>query len=458
MTIAPERLTTVQPAPHALMVDAGASTPRTNAIGGTTRTPRDRSIDTVRAALLVIVVALHSTMVGVSIGAAGPVLENALENQPWFAPVSWVVQIMPLFFIVGGFSSITHWRSLRAGNVSAASYVRGRIDRLVRPAIAVVAVVGAALLTLTVMGVPADIVATASFRIGQPLWFLGVYILCSAMVPLMVRAHERARVLTPTLLAGAVIAVDVARMATGIDAIGFANLLFVWLLVQQLGFWLADGHIDALTRRTRVGVLGAACVTLVALTARPYSADMLVNLNPPTLCLVVLGVAQLMVFSLLRPRISVLADRPLVRRITDALGQRAMTVYLWHMPVLIALAAGLLVLNATAGVPLPDPLSPAWWVSRPLWLVVVGLAVVPVVRLFSRFERVRGMPRAAASALSPTPLSVTVDTLLGAAGVATALILGFSVVPAMVSLALLLCALVGTRRFRTIQIGALRWT
>ena len=128
------------------------------------------------------------------------------------------------------------------------------------------------------------------------------------------------------------------------------------------------------------------------------------------------------------------------------------------MPVLIALAAGLLVLNATAGVPLPDPLSPAWWVSRPLWLIVVGFAVVPVVRLFSRFERVRGMPRAAASALSPTPLSVTVDTLLGAAGVATALILGFSVVPAMVSLALLLCALVGTRRFRTIQIGALRWT
>ena len=455
------------------MVDAGASTPRTIATGATTKTPRDRSIDTVRAALLVVVVALHSMMVGVSVGAAGPVLENALENQPWFAPVSWVVQIMPLFFIVGGFASITHWRGLRAGDVGAASYVRGRIDRLVRPAIAVVAVVGAALLALTVMGVPADIVATASFRIGQPLWFLGVYILCSAMVPLMVRAHECARVLTPTLLLGTVITIDAARMASGIDAIGFANLMFVWLLVQQLGFWLADGHVDALSRRTRVAILGGAFFTLVALTAGPYSADMLVNLNPPTLCLVVLGLGQLMVLSLLRPRIALVADRPLVRRATDALGQRAMTVYLWHMPVLIALAAGLLVLDASVGVPLPEPLSPAWWVSRPLWLIVVGLAVVPVVRLFSRFERgrrvdiARRMPRAAAPALSPTPLSVTLDTLLGAAGVATALIAGFSAVPAMVSLALLLVALGGTRRMRAPRIytgrvhagqtGELRW-
>jgi hypothetical protein len=404
---------------------------------------RDRSIDTVRAALLVTVVALHSTMVGVSVGAAGPVLRNALENQAWFAPVSWVVQIMPLFFIVGGFASISQWRNLRAGGTSAASYVRGRINRLVRPAIALVAVVGAALLAMTVMGVPAELVATASFRIGQPLWFLGVYILCSALVPLMVRAHETARLLTPALLLGAVIAVDGARITSGIESIGFLNLLFVWLLVQQLGFWLADGHIDVLRRGTRAGILATALITLVALTAGPYSADMMVNLNPPTLCLAVLGVAQLMVFSLLRPRIAALAERPVIRRVTAALGQRAMTVYLWHMPVLIALAAVLLVLNATTSVVLPEPLSPAWWASRPIWLIVVGLAVMPVARLFSRFERGRRMPRAAAPTPVTTALSATCDTVLGAAGVATALIAGFGVVPAMVSLALLLVALRG---------------
>ena len=123
---------------------------------------RDRSIDAVRSTLLVTVVALHAMMVGVSVSAAGPVLENAMENQTWFAPASWVVQVMPLFFIVGGFASITQWRSLRAAGVSPAQYVRSRIVRLVRPAIALVAVTGA----------PADIaVDGVPMRPWEPFWW-----------------------------------------------------------------------------------------------------------------------------------------------------------------------------------------------------------------------------------------------------------------------------------------------
>lgn len=413
---------------------------------------RDRSVDAVRAILLVMVVALHATMVGVSVGAAGPVLGNALEAQAWFAPVTWIVQIMPLFFIVGGFASITQWRSLRSHRTSPADYVRGRIDRLVRPAIALVAIVGATLLVMSLAGVPADIVATASFRIGQPLWFLGVYILCSACVPLMTRAHERARWATPLLLLVAVVAVDVARMTSGIDAIGFLNLLFVWLLVQQLGFWLADGLVDRLSTRVRVGILGAAVATLVVLTAGPYSADMLVNLNPPTVCLVALGVGQLMVFSLLRARFSAIAAHPIAGRVVDWMGQRAMTVYLWHMPVLIALAAALLVANAVTGLELPEPLSLEWWADRPLWLVVVALAVAPVVALFARFERGRRMTAADSTRrrpASPSPASprwVVLDTLLGAGGVAVVLVIGFGVVPSSIALVMMLLALRGTQR------------
>jgi peptidoglycan/LPS O-acetylase OafA/YrhL len=414
---------------------------------------RDRSIDAVRSTLLVTVVALHAMMVGVSVSAAGPVLENAMENQAWFAPVSWVVQVMPLFFIVGGFSSITQWRGLRARGTTASAYVRTRIDRLVRPAIALVAVVGATLLTMTLAGVPAEIVATAGYRIGQPMWFLGVYILCSALVPLMARAHERARVATPLLLLAAVLAVDAVRLSSGLDAVGFLNLLFVWLLVQQLGFWLADGSVEALGRGVRLGVLGSALAALLALTAGPYSADMLVNLNPPTVCLVALGVAQLMAFSLLRPRFSALAQHPLSGRVIDALGRTGMTVYLWHMPVLIGLAAVLLWLEAAAGVPLPEPLGADWWAGRPLWLVVVALAVVPVVALFARFERGRGMPRGATGARF-----AALDTLLGAGGVAVVLVAGFGLLPAAVALLALLCALVGTGRIASVPRMSFRGT
>ncbi len=57
---------------------------------------------------------------------------------------------------------------------------------------------------------------------------------------------------TPLVLLAAVVAVDVTRLSTGVDAIGFLNLLLVWLLVQQLGFHLADGGVDgARARRAR---------------------------------------------------------------------------------------------------------------------------------------------------------------------------------------------------------------
>jgi fucose 4-O-acetylase-like acetyltransferase len=398
-------------------------------------------------------------MVGVSVGAAGPVMANALENQAWFAPVSWVVQIMPLFFIVGGFASITQWRSLRARGSAPAAYVRGRIDRLLRPAIFLVAAVGEALLAMTVLGVPAEIVATASYRIGQPLWFLAVYILCSALVPAMTRAHETARVATAVGLLAAVVTVDLARMTSGVEAVGFLNLFFVWLLVQQLGFWLADGLVDAMSRRVRAGISVAALAVLTVLTSGAYSPDMLVNLNPPTVCLVVLGVAQLMAFSLLRPQIAALAARPGISRIVDAIGQRSITVYLWHMPVLIALSALLLVANATTGLALPEPLSAEWWSTRPLWLVAVGLLVIPAVLLLARFERGRTATAPAMATTMPADSRwVALDTVLGAAGVATALVAGFTVLPAVISLVLLGGALVGSGRLVGTAISFWRMT
>src|SRR5690606_1430571 len=148
------------------------------------------------------------------------------------------------------------------------------------------------------------------FRIGQPLWFLAVYVGLSALVPFMVRAHERARVLTPLALLGAVVAVDVTRLSTGIEAIGFANLLLVWLLVQQLGFHLADGGLDRPARPALGGTAGGAPSLPAVLTVvGPSPVGMYDNPTPPTVALVVLGVAQLALFQLARPHIRAWVER-----------------------------------------------------------------------------------------------------------------------------------------------------
>ncbi len=94
------------------------------------------------------------------------------------------------------------------------------------------------------------------------------------------------------LLAG-VIAIDALRFSTGITEIGLINLFFVWVLVHQIGFWYADGWF---ARRTWWQLLLVAAGCYAALftvcTFGPYPFDMLANLNPPTLPLVLLGLAQ----------------------------------------------------------------------------------------------------------------------------------------------------------------------
>ncbi|RUR03460.1 acyltransferase family protein [Labedella endophytica] len=365
---------------------------------------RDLTLDLARVFCVLLVVVIHLLMVGVGTGPDGGIaVSRPLEEQWWFAPVTWIGQIMPLFFVVGGFASLTAWRSLRRRGGNAADYVRNRVLRLAQPALPlfvfyVVAIGGARLL-----GVDPGLVEVAVVGAASPLWFLAAYTLCQALVPLMAGWHARApRRALLVLLAGAVV-VDALRYTAGIDGIGLANLFFVWLLVQQIGFWYADGWFVARRWWTLAVIAAVAYATLVPLTEwGPYSVDMLGNLNPPTVPLVALAVGQACVLRLLRPVLSRLMNTHAARAAVFVVGTRLMTIYLWHLPViLIVSGAALLVPWAS-----PAPASPAWWWSRPLLFVLVMAAVFALSFLVGRWEA----PRMAGA--TPRPAIVAVATLL----------------------------------------------
>lgn len=382
-------------------VKATPPTARVSVSTGTAGSPgpgRDRVVDLVRAACLIAVVGLHALMVGVSVQQGSPILENALESWGGFTVFSWFTQMMPLFFILGGFASVTHYRRLRGRGIRPADYIATRLRRLLPVPIAAGVATVIALVCLPLLGASGDMVATAGWRISQPLWFLGVYILCTALVPAMVGLHERAPRATLVGLACAIAAVDGLRFVTGIDAIGFANLLFVWLGVQQLGFWLADGRVP--TRRHAYFAI-AAMAALMALGLS--SANLFEALNPPTAALALLGVVQLAVFAGLRPRLARIAAHPRVRAVSDAINTHAMTIYSWHMPVVVLLG-GLLIPLSTArpGFALPIPLSAEWWATRPLWLGAAAALVAVVVACAGRLERgSRGSGAATPGAAAP---------------------------------------------------------
>lgn len=396
---------------------------------------RDPGIDLVRALCVVGVVLLHAIMVGVTIEGGAPVFENASVGTWWIVPVSWLLQVMPLFFVIAGFSGLLSYRRHRVRGGSDTAFVAARVHRLLRPALYAVGIVGTALTVLALCGIPAEFVATAGFRYGQPLWFLAVFLGCQALLPALARMHESAPLLSIGALSTFALTVDILRALTGNDGLGFLNLAFVWIALQQLGFFLADGTIDALTRRTR-GVLGlsATAALFLACAFGIFSPDLIANINPPTTALLLVGLAHTSVLSLYRSRVTRFSRRPLVARITAFITPRTMTIYLWHMPVLLTMAGLTAAFALHSGLSLPALSSVDWWMQRPLWLAttlaLTALAALPLARWES------GVP-----APSTSGAAVTGAVLLGAGGTLGLLLLGTSPLTAAFAVSLYALAL-----------------
>ena len=393
----------------------------------TAATPhRDQAIDLIRFGCLVVVVILHSMMSAAVLGSDGTVAPTvALSTTAGFAAASWFFQVMPLFFIIGGYAGITGWRRTRARGGTWTDYLRARLRRLAVPTAVLVVIAGIGLSAAADMGVSSELIAEASRRIGQPLWFLAVYLGLSSLVPVAVHFHERAPRRSLAVLAGAVIAVDVLSGTTGIAGLGYLNFVVVWPLIQQLGFFFAEASDRPISRPVVWSALAAALGLLGGLVAAGvYSPNMLVNLNPPTGALVLLGVAQLCVLHLFHARLNqalnvdqLSAESTMVPREAPApLAEAApssriliaqfwarviawgnsygMQVYLWHMSVVIVLIGALGWLAQTVvGFPtgilldlptgtvaefiLPEIESGWWWATRLPWLLaVMGLSAL----------------------------------------------------------------------------------
>jgi peptidoglycan/LPS O-acetylase OafA/YrhL len=357
--------------------------PEQEAASGPDATPdRDLVIDLARFFCLALVVTSHSLMVSPELHPDGTVTtENTLGNQRWFEPVVWILQIMPLFFVAGGITGLQSWRRLRARGGNAVDFIQGRMLRLIRPASVLLAVMFAGLWGARLAGVDTQVIQLLATGAGMPLWFLAAYLAAQLNLPMFAALHARAPRLTLAGLACLVITVDCLRGA--LPLLAYLNMVFLWCAVQQLGFFLADGRLLGLTRPALAGVLvGSNLVLGLLVVLGLYSGNMLVNLNPPNLTLLLLAIAQAAALQLFRPVLLRVASAVRLRRVMAVVGRRSMTVYLWHLPLLAAMS-GLLLLT---DIPQPAGGTPAWWWSRPLVLLVVVILLLPVLALFGSLE------------------------------------------------------------------------
>ncbi|MET9886599.1 acyltransferase [Streptomyces sp. NPDC006430] len=346
---------------------------------------RDRYVDLLRVASLGTVLFGHWLMAAVSSDGIG----NLLALVPALQVLTWGLQIMPVFFFVGGFSHALSYRSLarRAdGRPVYAAFLRARLQRLLRPTLVFVLVWTAGALALQLAGGGHGRLSAAALRlVTQPLWFIGIYLAMVAFTPALLALHHRWGWGAFALLVGAAATVDVLRFALAVPYVEFLDFAFVWLAVHQLGFLRADGRITRPGLLAAAGLVGAAL--LVAYGPYPLSmvgmpGEKVSNMAPPTLALLCHGTWLVGAVELFRGPAAGWLARPRVWRGVVAANGIAMTAFLWHLTAMLAVYAAQLAL----GIALPEPASAAWWAQVPLRLLAAAGLTAVLVTLFRRFE------------------------------------------------------------------------
>jgi fucose 4-O-acetylase-like acetyltransferase len=361
------------------------------ALAEKTPASRDRYVDFLRAFSISVVVLGHWLIASVYLedGAVSGV--NALHEIPGIWIATWILQVMPLFFFVGGFANLVTLDSLGRKGGDYAGFISSRVDRLLRPTAVYLAVWIPIAIAIDVFSGFSDRELELAFELlTRPLWFLGVYLIMIGLAPAMLKLHRRYGVKAAAGLALGAVVVDLLQFGLDVPIVGNLNYFFVWLFAHQLGFFYAEGSLVKLGPKY-FGAMAAGGLALLVLATKygPYSASMVglvnerSNTNPPTICILLLTIWQVGLAMLLREPF----NRRLARNRTwakvIALNVMIMTMFLWHQTAVLITVGVLYPL----GFPQPETGTPTWWAVRPLWVLSLSVVLALLVLIFSRFER-----------------------------------------------------------------------
>ena len=368
------------------------------------RTPesRNRYVDFLRAASILVVVFGHWLMAAPSVGGGGFTLSDMLKVAPWSRWLTWLFQVMPVFFIVGGYSNAASWEAARRSGQDYAAWIAGRLQRLVRPILPLLLVWTVLGLVAHQIGVRPELIRVGSQAALIPTWFLAVYVMVVVVAPATHWLWRRWGMKSFWAMVLGAVVVDAVGFTTAYSEVRWANYAFVWLAVHHLGYLWWDGRMAG--ARALPWALGGLAALFFLVTVADYPVSMISvpgeevsNSRPPTLALLGLGAFHAgLVLALEAPaRRWLRRARPWTA--TVLVNGTIMTLFLWHVTVLV-LAVGLAYLLGGIGLGLA-PNSGAWWATRPLWIALLFLILLVFVAGFGRFEQLaRARPASLPSA------------------------------------------------------------
>lgn len=352
---------------------------------------RDELIDLLRSLATTTVVLWHWVFTILVWRADGPHPDNPIGYVSGLWSLTWILQVMPLFFVAGGFVHARAWARDRGRPGAWAAFVKRRAVQLGLPSLVLIGVVAGAGTAIALLHAGGDPwVPRAVLLVLSPLWFLVVYMALVVTVPIWDRLDRRWGELVPIALAVATMGIDLIRFRFGHPEVAWFNMVFVWGAAHQVG-WSWERLRHAPTRFGHalmlIGFAGLVGLTNMGLYPRSMvgttsTADRFSNMGPPTLPIVVLLVFQLGLVIAYRERIVEVAARPGVRRFVAWLSANAMPLFLWHA-VGFALFYG--AMRAVWSVPEEPDLM--WWITRPLWVIGPALLTLPLLTLTKGMRR-----------------------------------------------------------------------
>lgn len=342
---------------------------------------RERSIDFLRTTSLAVVVLWHWVFSITHWNASGRLtMPNPIDQIRFAWLATWVLQIMPVFFFVGGFSNFKGIEAARRNSIKPSQvFLKARCSRLLKPVFAFLGAWAAFDFTARLVVPSYTGVMNWGIIVFVPLWFLGVYLGVTILTPITARLHRINAIATIVGLAIGILAVDVLRFEFDIDSIALLNGIFVFTFIHQLGYFFADQSLTQLGARAKCLLIAVPlCGLVIATTIGPYPSSMvatrgsqLSNMFPPTAAIALLGLFQVGLVIWTRESLNRWLSKKKVWKIVVMANSITMPVFLWHM------TAYVIVLGTyeVAGFTLPDSATTTWWIQRPIWLIFPALVL-----------------------------------------------------------------------------------
>ena len=359
------------------------------------QTPEDRNryVDFLRSVSILVVITGHWLIATAYYIDGNLVQGKLLESEPWTQWLTWLFQVMPIFFIVGGYANAVSLESARRKQVAYAGWLATRLNRLVAPLLVLLFFWAALSIVMKFSGVGEGVIQYSSRAALIPIWFLAIYIMVVILAPATYWFWQQYGFVSFWIFAGVAILVDLAFFVLDLRWMGWSNYFWVWLAVHHLGFAWRDGRIGSQGKLLLYSALGLATLSLLIFVG-PYPLAMvgspdegLSNTLPPKITLLALAVFQFgLLLSVEGPMRRVLNNVRLWT-LTVLINSMIMSVYLWHITVMVIFVS-LLYLVDGFGLGL-QPGTTAWWLSRPVWIVVLYILLLPLALLVSPFERRR---------------------------------------------------------------------